>query len=191
MPRTKFPASRQTKLKIKKGFVNAPITYEVLMVHQLKPEDKKIIEKGLALATTPDKAATLVQKPEPGKKCFWTLKMVSLIGTNDIRVLAYKNLEVAVFVKRQTSKVTPEPEDPSPEGVLENAEDVWARVDLFIKSPRQLLKSVQEELEQCRKDLALVEVDKANLKRLHEADERTIKSLQGQLKTAQQPKRKK
>ena len=42
-------ASRQTRLKMRKGFVGAPLTYKILMVRQFTDEDTKIITKKIKI----------------------------------------------------------------------------------------------------------------------------------------------
>lgn len=145
-------ASKQTRLKMRKGFVAAPLTYKVLMVTQFTDEDMKIISKGLIKAVTPVKARELLPTPQQSKSK-WMLRSVSHVGTFDVQILMYKGLEVALYLKRQTSIVTPELGDPAPEGCIESEDDVWARLDLFSKSPRQLVGSVANEL--AAKDLEI------------------------------------
>lgn len=138
-------ASKQTRLKMRKGFVAAPMQYRKLMVHQFTDEDVKIISKGLIKASTPAKAKELL--PCPGNmKSKWMLRAISHVGTFDVQILQYKGLEVALFFKRQVSVIEPELEDPAPEGCIENDDDIWARMELFGKSPRQLVGSVAQEL---------------------------------------------
>ena len=175
-------ASRQTKLKLKKGFHNAPITYKVLMNHQFNEEDQKIIARGLVKAITPKAAEQLL--PAPGKPSKWTLQQntsVGIIGTYTLCILKYKGLEVAVFWKRQTSEVTPDPSDPVPEGVLESPDDVWARLDLFNKSPRQLVNVVANDLETLQREHVACKIHIEAQARIIEANNKTIASLQGKL----------
>jgi hypothetical protein len=138
-------ASKQTRIKMRRGFVAAPLTYKILMVRQFTDEDTKIITKGLIKALTPQKAKDLLPTPStPRSK--WMLRSVSQVGSFDVQILMYKGLEVALFFKRQTSIITPELEDPTPEGCIEDEDDIWVRMELFGKSPRQLVGSVAKEL---------------------------------------------
>src|ERR1700761_81335 len=52
----------QTKLKIRKGFHNAPIAYKVLQNKQFSPEAEKVIAKFLLAAISPDKARVEMQR---------------------------------------------------------------------------------------------------------------------------------
>lgn len=141
----------QTKLKMRKGFQAAPLFYYVLMTHQLNEVDKKIVTKGLLHAITPLEAKELVLT-QPG----WMFRDISLIKDFECGVLMYKGLAVALYYKRQVSKIEPEPYEPVPSGALENPKDVWARLDLFSKSPRQLVADAQEEL--LLKDQEIIEL---------------------------------
>lgn len=138
-------ASKQTRLKMRKGFVAAPLKYKILMVHQFTDEDVKIISKGLIKATTPIKAKDLLPTPT-NMKSKWRIKYISQVGIHDVQLLTYKECEVALFFKRSVSIIEPELEDPAPEGYIQNEDDLWARMDLFGKSPRQLVGSVAQEL---------------------------------------------
>jgi hypothetical protein len=178
-------ASKQTRLKLKKGFHNAPISYKVLMVNQFNAVDLKEIAKGLAHAISPVKAKELL--PQPGKRSVWSMRQISLVGNFDVQSLHYKGLEVAVFWRRQLSEVTPDPSDPVPEGVIEHPDDVWVRLDLIGKSARQLMQLMQSEFNE--KNRLQVEVD--SLIRINEAHETTIKALQSEIKALKtKPKRK-
>lgn len=173
-------ASKQTKLKLRKGFVKAPISYRVLMVAQFTEVDMKEIARGLLQATTPDKAKVLL--PQPGKPSKWSMRAVSYVGDYNVHSLHYKGLEVAAFWKRQTSEVIPAPSDPVPEGVLENPDDVWVRFDLLYKSARQLTSAVASDLDSLRKDNTRLSAQVEALNRVEEANGLTIKSLQGRIK---------
>lgn len=137
-------ASKQTRLKLRKGFHKAPLSYRVLMVSQFTEKDMKEVAKGLLHAVTPKKAEDLL--PRPGKPSSWSVKQISLVGDSNVIALRFKGLEVAAYWRRQTSEVIPAPEDPVPEGVLENADDVWVRFDLLYKSARQLTQAVSQDI---------------------------------------------
>jgi hypothetical protein len=177
-------ASRQTRLKLRKGYQNAPLTYTVLMVGQFTVQDEKEIAKGLVIGTTPEKAKKLL--PTPIKKTKWSLKPLMLVGNYDAHLLQYKGLEVALYFRRQVSIVTPEACDPAPEGVLQNPDDVWARIDLFQKSPRQLVGTVTAELESKDREIIRLNYEIEAKDALLSADEHTMKSLRGQLMEATQ-----
>lgn len=185
---TFLKASKQTRLKLRNGYHKAPITYKVLMCTQMNKDDQKEIAKGLALAVTPEKAKALL--PVPGKRTNWSLRMVTMTGNYGVQALMYKGLEVAAFWKRQTSEVQPDPSDPVPEGVLENPDDVWARLDLFHKSARQLVGAVAEDLKSLKLENATKDIQIQALERINQANDKTIATLQGQL-TALQGKKKK
>lgn len=132
---------KETKRKLKQGFGIAPIYYYVPKNTQFNPKDQAIIAKGLALAFNPQDCHKLVAKV-PG----WSYREISLVHDFECGALLYKGLAVAVYFKRQVDKIEPEPMDPVPAGALENLNDVWARLDLITKSPRQLVGSVANEL---------------------------------------------
>ena len=132
---------KETKRKLKQGFGVAPMFYYVPKLYQFNQLDKKAIADGLATAWTPIDCQVLT-----AKKAGWSFRDVSLVGDFEVSVLLYKSLAVAVFFKRQCNKIEPMPTDPVPAGALENLNDVWARMDLYIKSPRQLVGSIGQEL---------------------------------------------
>jgi hypothetical protein len=131
----------ETKRKLKQGLGLAPLFYYVLTVHQLNDKDQKIVDKALVLCTNPVEAKKYLLK-QPG----FSYRDISLVKDFECGVLVYKGLAVALFYKRQVTKIEPEPMDPVPTGALESLEDVWARLDLFTKSPKQLVGSLKEEL---------------------------------------------
>lgn len=182
-------ASKQTRLKLKKGFDKAPISYRVLMVAQFTELDMKEIAKGLIKATTPDKAKVLL--PVPGKPSKWSMRMISYVGDYNVQSLHYKGLEVAAFWKRQTSEVIPDPSDPVPEGVVENPDDVWVRFDLLYKSARQLTSAVASDLDSLQKTNTNLGIQVEALNRVIEANDKTIKSLQGRIASLEATKPKK
>lgn len=129
----------QTKIKLHSKWA-APIKYKVLQVFQLKKEDRKEVFKILAVAITPAKAKLAVHA-----KAFWSYRDISLTKDFDCGVLMFKGLAVCLFYKRQCTEVEPIATDPVPIGALENEDDIYARLDLFSKSPRELHQSVREE----------------------------------------------
>jgi hypothetical protein len=144
-------ASKQTRLKLRKGFMAAPLRYKVLMVSQFNDVDSKIIQKGLIQAINPTEANKLLPGPSDrllpsAKRSKWMLRAVSQVGDFDINVLLYRGSPVALYFKRPISIVEPEEGDPAPEGYVEDENDLWVRLDLFSKSPRQLVGSVRGEL---------------------------------------------
>jgi len=176
-------ASRQTRLKMRRGYVKAPLSYTVLMITQFTEKDEKEIMKGLVKATTPEKAKVLL--PVPGRKSNWSMKPLMLVGDHNIHLLSFKGAEVSLFFQRKTSVITPEPEDPAPEGVIEHADDVWIRLDLFNKSPRQLVGAVLEDLEEKDREIKRLEIMVDALQASISANEHTMKSLRGQLEATQ------
>ena len=132
---------RETRRKLKQGLGVAPMFYYVLTVIYLNAKDQKVVEKGLAVCTTPTDCKLLAQK-----QVGWLYRDISLVKDFDCGVLQYKGLAVAVYFKRQVTKIEPEPMDPIPVGHLETLDDAWARLDLFSKSPRQLVDALNEEL---------------------------------------------
>lgn len=131
----------ETKRKLRQGFGKAPLFYYVLRVQQLCAKDQKIVDKGLTVCSTPDECRALISK-----QVGWSYRDISLVKDFECGVLLYKGLAVAVYYKRQVTKIEPGPLDPIPSGALENLEDVWARLDLNSKSPRQLVGSVKTEI---------------------------------------------
>jgi hypothetical protein len=139
---------QQTKLKLRKGFHAAPISYKVLMNRQLTDADQKIVNKVLVQCTSPEKCKEVMAK-EPN----WTYREISFVQAHPCGLFLYKGLSVILFYHRQVSIVEPMPKDPVPSGVLESEEDIWARLDLFSLSPRERLEALRE------KDLIIISRD--------------------------------
>lgn len=132
--------TRQTKLKLRRGFVKAPLSYSILAVDQVSKADLKVIIKTIVKVKTDQDAQKLV-----GIGSKWGYKPLAY-QTDRVGVITYKGIEVALMYRRVTLTVLPLPEDPAPEGALENPDDVWVRFDLFGKSVRQQHKDIREEL---------------------------------------------
>lgn len=175
-----MPVKRQTKLKLRKGFDKAPITYKVLAVNLFTDTDNKIIAKTLMALNTDKQAQAVVTKIEWHNPWGFSYA-VSLKGPERIGILTYKGVEVALFFKRYTVDVVPAPEDPVPEGALENLEDVWIRFDLFGQSIRQQHKTIRNEIITQERELQLCEVALKIETALVGKMEQQIKSLQTQL----------
>ena len=169
-------AERQTRLKLRKGFANAPLTYKVLSVDQLSELDKRIVTKQLAKLTNPLQAKQMVQ---PG--AVWGYRALSLFPP-ECGLILYKGVHVAIFFKRTTEEIEPLPCDPVPAGALENPDDVWIKFDLLGKSARQVYADVRGELEEMRSENAVLRADLNAADRILAAKEQTIATLNGKLK---------
>jgi hypothetical protein len=115
--------------------------YKVLMTFQLNNKDRKEVAKILTLAVTPQKAKHVIVG-----RVGWSYRDVTTVKDFEVGILQFKGLWVCLFCKRQCNEVEPVAVDPVPIGALENEDDIWARLDLFSKSPRQLVGVVREEL---------------------------------------------
>lgn len=164
--------TRQTRLKIRRGFVKAPLAYKILAVDQLSAKDKKLVSKVLIKVKTDSDAKKLVG---PGSK--WGYKPLAY-QTDRVAMITYKGIEVAQMFKRVTLTLMPLPQDPAPEGTLENPEDVWIRYDLFGVSVRKQHKIVRDEVEsqEHESDLLRMELD---------AKDKIIAGLEQQVKGQQ------
>jgi hypothetical protein len=168
--------TRQTRLKLRKGFVNAPLTYRVLAVTQLNDKDKKLVTKTLVKVKTEADAKKLV-----GVGSKWGYKPLAY-QTDRVGVITYKGIEVAVMYKRITLILEPLPEDPAPEGVLENPEDVWTRFDLFGVSVRQQHKLIRGEVESQEFEHGLLKIELAAKERIIAGMTQQVKGYQTILK---------
>lgn len=164
--------SKQTRLKIRRGFVKVPLTYRVLAVDRLSDKDKRLVTKVLIKVKTDADAKKLV-----GVGSRWGYKPLAY-QTDRVGVISYKGIEVAIMFKRVTLIIEPLPEDPIPEGTLENAEDVWQRHDLFGVSVRQQHKIVRTEVESQESESKLLQLEL-------EAKDKIIAGLQKQIKGQQ------
>lgn len=134
----------QTKIKLRSRW-SAPLKYKVLMTFQLSEEDRKVVAKGLVKAITPKEAKALREPISLGWSS-WSYRDISLMKDFECGVLQFKGLAVCLFYKRQCAEIEPVATDPVPIGALESEDDIWARLDLFSKSPRELHASVREDL---------------------------------------------
>lgn len=179
----------ETRRKLKQGLGFAPLFYYVLTVHQLNDKDQKIVDKALAVCINPVEAKKLCKAQVIAGSVLlatkWSYRDISLVKDFECGVLMYKGLAVALYYKRQVTKIEPEPMDPVPTGALESLEDVWARLDLFSKSPKQLVGSLKEELlEKERTILELQQQLKATETLLTTADKQLALSKQKSAETA-------
>lgn len=176
----------ETRRKLKQGLGFAPLFYYVLTVHQLNDKDQKIVDKALAVCINPVEAKQLTRLSQAGGAASgFSYRDISLVKDFECGVLMYKGLAVALYYKRQVTKIEPEPMDPVPTGALESLEDVWARLDLFSKSPKQLVGSLKEELlEKERTILELQQQLKATETLLTTADKQLALSKQKSAETA-------
>lgn len=165
-------ATRQTKIKLRKGFQNAPLVYKVLSVRALNAKDLALVIKVLAKVNTPKQAEKLV-----GPASKWGFKMLALSDAR-VGVSTYRGVEVALFFKRMTVDVVPDPIDPVPEGALEHPEDVWVRFDLFGKSARQQLKIIRAETESQEEESNLLRAELVIKEQLIRSNISQIRGLQ-------------
>ncbi len=143
--------TRQTKLKLKRGFVKAPLAYKILAVNQIKEADYKLISKALVKVTNEATAKALT-----GHGSKWGYKFYNLAGFGE---LTYKGIKVAMLYKRVMLTIVPDPEDPVPEGTLEDPDDVWLMVPMFGLSARQQAKLVRKELESQEEESDLLRME--------------------------------
>jgi len=130
----------QTKVKLRSRWA-APIKYKVLQTFQLSDKDRKHVAKTMIKAVTPTIAREIAHK-----EALWSYRDISLVKDFECGVLQFKGLAVCLFYKRQCNEIEPVATDPVPIGALEDEVDLYARLDLFSKSPRELHSSVREEL---------------------------------------------
>lgn len=165
-------ATKQTRLKIRRGFVKVPLTYRVLAVDRLSDKDKAYVTKVLVKVKTDADARKLV-----GIGSKWGYKPLAY-NTDRVASITYNGIEVAIMFKRITLILEPLPEDPIPEGTLENAEDVWKKFDLFGVSAREQHKILRTEVESQENEAKLLQVEL-------DAKDKIIAGLQKQVKSQQ------
>jgi hypothetical protein len=165
-------ATKQTRLKLRRGFVKVPLTYRILAVDQLSEADKKLVAKTLVKIKTEVDAKKLV-----GIGSKWGYEQLAY-KTDRVGVIKYKGIEVSLMYKRVTLVLQPLPEDPVPEGTLPDSEDVWIRHDLFGMSVRQQHQYVRTEIESAEKESGLLQIES-------DAKDKIIASLQKQIKSQQ------
>lgn len=118
-------------IRYHKGFVHDKLRHTVLTSNQMPIEYKELILATLKTITTGPQAMTL-----PDGKNGWAYKVFKE-SYDRSGVLSFFGFEVAVFYKRQLTEVKLEPGDRYPEGVLQDPEDAWQRLDLLGSSAKQ------------------------------------------------------
>jgi hypothetical protein len=170
----------QTKIKLRSKW-RAPITYKVLQVFQLSKQDRKEVSKTLVQAITPDKARRAILG-----KVGWMYRGISLVKDHDVGLLVFKGLAVCLFYKRQFSEIEPIATDPIPLGSLEDDDDIWARLDLFSKSPRELHATVGPELVELNNENTELKYQVKVRDTIIESLEQKVVALQEQIKSKEQ-----
>ena len=112
-----------------------PIKYRVLLAEQLSKADKVAVAAELASLKTGDEACNLAKATN-----LWQCEVKDHLGR--VRAMLYRGAEVALFYQRQIATLEPLPQDPVPEGIIDDPKDAWMRIDLLGVSPRNLAARV-------------------------------------------------
>lgn len=107
-----------------KNYVYDQLRYTVLTVSQMSEQDKHMVQASLKTITTGPEAMVL-----PDGVNGWACVTLDLRGRAFL--LSYKGIEVALFYKRQLTEIKLEPGDRFPEGVCQDPNEAWQRLDII------------------------------------------------------------
>src|SRR5580692_6222054 len=128
------------------GYVWDKLRYSVLTLTQLSEADKALILGTLKTVNSAAHAMTLPQilhrdgnlknnKMENLVMNGWACNCIDQLGK--CYVLSFRGIEVALFYKRQLTTIKLNPGDKQPEGVTQDPEEAWQRLDLLGQSAKR------------------------------------------------------
>lgn len=143
-------------LRYHEGYVWDKLRYTVLTHTQMSRADKELVTGTIKTITTAAQAMTLPNIPG------WACIRLDMHGR--VFVLAYHGMEVCLFFKRQLTEIKLEAGDRFPEGVLQEPEDSWQRLDLMGQSAKKAnfvlttsLKQLEDENKQLNTRIKVLE----------------------------------
>lgn len=107
-----------------KGVIYDRLRHTVLTVDQMAEADKRFVQATLKTITNGSQAKTL-----PDGKNGWAC--LALDSRARAYVLSFRGIEVALFYQRQLTEVQLQPGDRFPEGVVQDPQEAWMRLDLI------------------------------------------------------------
>jgi hypothetical protein len=133
-------------VRFHKGYVWDKLRYTVLLLSQMGAKDKALVEATLKTTTTAPQALTLPaiehkdgdihnNKAENLITNGWAVTCIDQLGK--CYVVSYHGFEVCLFYKRQLHVIKLNPGDKHPEGVCQDPEEAWMRLDLFGQSAKR------------------------------------------------------
>lgn len=146
--------------------------YKVLTHEGISQRDKNNITAAVALLFTGKEAETFAQGEQQNG---WSFVWHDLQGR--VGILRYKGIEVALFINRQITEWESGQFDPTPDGILTDPIDSWARMDLLGPSARQVRRVVANQKKQMEDELKLQKDAATAAEALADAAEREAKSL--------------
>lgn len=126
-----------------KDFVHDKLRHTVLTVSQMAETTKRKVQSILKPITT----GTLVKNIPDGLNG-WSVTVLDMFGR--VLLVAFNGIEVCVFFKRQLTEVVLQPGDHVPEGVCQDPEEAWQRLDLIglsAKKANLVIASQHDRLE--------------------------------------------
>lgn len=133
-----------------KGGVYDALRHTVLTCTLMAPQDRELVEGTLKTIITGAQVANL----SDGKNGWLVLELTTaishIVGPCRALLVLYKGMEVAVYFKRQLTEIKLNAGDRYPEGVLQDPQDAWQRLDLLGKSAKQanvVVLNIQQRLE--------------------------------------------
>ena len=139
--RPEHPGARNpySAINYHKDWIKDNIKHTILPVNHFTKPEREAVRSVLKPILTGEQAQAMVYREDPiskkkGHQFGWSYK---IDNSGRVGVLAFRGTEVAVFYKRQTTEVIPEPGELMPEGILQEPTDVWMRFDLMGRSSRE------------------------------------------------------
>lgn len=134
-------------VKFHKGYAYDKVRHTVLTIAQLSDDMKDSIQAALKAITTGAEAKTMPLQPG------WSCSVLDMRGR--VLALSYHGIEVALFFQRQLTEIEPQPGQRIPEGVLQDPQEAWMRLDIFGPSAKRANIVMKHMFEQQKEEIKL------------------------------------
>ena len=138
-------------LPYRKDIFREAMEYESLTISQMHDKDRKFVLKCIIKLNSQKDAEDFCFKMTQNGILNWSYSKLDLHGR--IGILKYKGIEVALFIKRQTTKRRIDPEHPVSEAKMKDPKDAWMRFDLFGLSAKQSRRPTVETIAKLEREL--------------------------------------
>jgi hypothetical protein len=116
----------ESAMRYHKGYVYDRVRYTVLTLSQMDEEMKRHVVSVMKPITTGTQVKTL-----PNGTNGWSVEVLDRLGQGRTLLVAYRGIEVCLFFQRQLTTVDLQPGDHFPEGVVQDPQEAWQRLDLL------------------------------------------------------------
>jgi hypothetical protein len=189
-------------VRFHKNFVYDQLRYTILTITQMSEIDKALVQATLKTINSANEALTLPQiqhldgNPRNNKTANlqlngWACTCLDSTGTGRCYVLSYRGIEVALLFKRQLTEVKLQEGDKQPEGVCQDQEEAWMRLDLFGASAKRANLVLTTTLNQLKEENKLLTTRVNTLEELNTRLEHAENKRQNELSKPKRKRRKK